>query len=472
LAVGILLSFSLSSHAGAAPGSVFAVAGDSLHLLAASAWIGGLLSLPILWLMTRDGTGREEFFPAVQRFSTLAASAVYIVLLTGVFSALVELPTLRSLGDTPYGVVLLAKLALVILALGIAYLNNRAVRGATHSADLPRRIAVEAGISALILVTVAFLVQTPTPRSLQVPAAPAAAGLPFNAIGFTGDLNIHLQVNPNQAGSNRFWTHLFMSDGSSIGEVQLVRLLFEYLDQPLGKSSIDLGPLGQGTFASEGANLSQVGQWAVDVYVRRRGMDDILARYTIDVLPGQASVAAPSRFGNPVPGMSALVLVGGLVLGAGLVPFLWRREVKVLAGTSYRAWLRLGGGVVCLGIIALVFGLTTARAAEVPLLERSNPVPATADSLARGEEVYLQACWICHGPTGLGDGPVGVTLNPRPPNLRIHTVPGVHTDGQLFEWVANGFPNSAMPEFSETYSEEDRWNVINYIRTFADGAAP
>ena len=472
LAVGILLSFSLSSHAGAAPGSLFAVAGDSLHLLAASAWIGGLLSLPILWLMTRDGSGREEFFPAVQRFSTLAASAVYIVLLTGVFSALVELPTLRSLWDTPYGVVLLVKLALVILALGIAYLNNRAVRAATHSAVLPRRIAVEAGISALILVTVAFLVQTPTPRSLQVPASPAAARLPFNAIGFTGDLNIHLQVDPNQAGSNRFWTHLFMSDGSSIGEVQLVRLLFEYLDQPLGKSSIDLGPLGQGTFASEGANLSQVGQWAVDVYVRRRGMDDILARYTLEVAAGQASAAAPSLFGHPVPGMPALVLVGGLVLCAGLVPFLWRREVKVLAGTSYRAWLRLGGGVVFLGIIALVFGLTTARAAEVPLLERSNPVPATADSLARGEEVYLQACWICHGPAGLGDGPVGVTLNPRPSNLRIHTVPGVHTDGQLFEWVANGFPNSAMPEFSETYSEEDRWNVINYIRTFAAGEVP
>jgi len=202
------------------------------------------------------------------------------------------------------------------------------------------------------------------------------------------------------------------------------------------------------------------------------GMDDILARYTLEVAAGQASAAAPSLFGHPVPGMPALVLVGGLLMCTGFVPFLWRREAKVLAGTSYRAWLRLAGGVVLLGIIALVFGLTTARAVEVPLLERSNPVPATADSLARGQEVYLQACWICHGPTGLGDGPVGVTLNPRPSNLRIHTVPGVHTDGQLFEWVANGFPNSAMPEFSETYSEEDRWNVINYIRTFAEGEVP
>lgn len=472
LAGGILLSFSVSSHAGAAPGSVFAVAGDSLHLLAAAAWIGGLMLLPILWLMTREGPGRDEFFPAVRRFSTLASIAVYIVLLTGGFSALVELPTLRSLWETPYGLVLVAKLALVTLALGVAYFNNRAVRTGALAVGLPRRIALEVGISALILVSVAFLVQTPAPRSLEVPTAAASPGLPFNAIGFTGDLNIHLQVDPNQAGSNRFWTHLFTSDGSSIGEVQLVQLLFEYLDQPLGKSSIDLAPLGQGTFALEGANLSQAGQWAIEVYVRRRGMDDILARYTLEVLAGQASVASSSPFGHPVPGVPPLVLVGGVLMGTGFVPFLWRREVKVLAGTSYRAWLRLGGGVVLLGIIALVFGLTTAQAAEVPLRERSNPVPATADSLARGQEVYLQACWICHGATGLGDGPVGVTLNPRPSNLQIHTVLGVHTDGQLFEWVANGFPNSPMPEFSETYSEEDRWNVINYIRTFADGAAP
>jgi len=472
LAVGILLSFSLSSHAGAAPGSVFAVGGDGLHLLAASAWIGGLILLPILWLRTQGGSGRDEFFPAVRRFSTLASSAVYIVLLTGAFSALVELPALRALWETPYGLVLVVKLALVTLALGVAYFNNRAVRTTQLTSALPRRIALEAGISALIVASVAFLVQTPAPRSLEVPIAATSPGLPFNAIGFTGDLNIHLQVDPNQAGSNRFWSHLFTSDGSSIGEVQLVRLFFEYLDQPLGKSSIDLEPLGQGTFALEGANLSQAGQWAIEVYVRRRGMDDILARYALEVLSGQASVAGPSHFGHPVPGMPPLVLLGGLMLCAGFVPFLWQRELKVIASNSYRSWLRLGLALALIGVGALVFGLTTARAAEVPLLERNNPVPATADSLARGQEVYLQACWICHGPTGLGDGPVGVTLKPRPSNLRVHMVPGIHTDGQLFEWVTNGFPNSGMPEFSETYSEEDRWHVINYIRTLADGAAP
>jgi mono/diheme cytochrome c family protein len=46
-------------------------------------------------------------------------------------------------------------------------------------------------------------------------------------------------------------------------------------------------------------------------------------------------------------------------------------------------------------------------------------------------------------------------------------VPGIHTDGQLLEWITNGFPNSAMPAFGDSYSEEDRWHVINHIRTLA-----
>ena len=69
--------------------------------------------------------------------------------------------------------------------------------------------------------------------------------------------------------------------------------------------------------------------------------------------------------------------------------------------------------------------------------------------------------------SGKGDGPVGITLNPRPADLTYHATPGVHTDGQLFEWIANGYPNSAMPAFKTYLSDTDRWNLVNYIRTLA-----
>ena len=64
---------------------------------------------------------------------------------------------------------------------------------------------------------------------------------------------------------------------------------------------------------------------------------------------------------------------------------------------------------------------------------------------------------------------MGLTLNPSPADLTVHTAPGVHPDGQLFVWITDGFPgNTVMPVFRNILSNEERWHIINYIRTFAD----
>jgi mono/diheme cytochrome c family protein/uncharacterized membrane protein len=97
----------------------------------------------------------------------------------------------------------------------------------------------------------------------------------------------------------------------------------------------------------------------------------------------------------------------------------------------------------------------------------NNPVPATDASLLSGKSFYEQNCLPCHGPQGKGDGPAGLALRPPPADLTIHTAPGVHPDGQLFEWITNGYPGSAMPAFSKLLTEEQRWNLVNYIRTLA-----
>jgi len=472
LAALILLSFSASSHASAAAGSLYVILSDFLHLTSASAWVAGLVLLPILGLGSRRAGGREEFFHLIQRFSLVAGAAVYILAFTGIFAALVELPTLRALWTTPYGQVLLVKSGFFGVALGFAYFNNRTVRSGEASSRLPQRIAWEGGFGILLVVSVSFLVQTPTPRSLAAPSPPAAASLPFSSILTADDLTIHLQVDPNQAGSNRFWLHLFRMDGSSIGEVQLVRLLFDFQDQALGKSIADLDPLGQDTFGTEGAYLSQAGSWKLQVYVRRRGVDDVLSSFDLRVAPGAAASTPPAPLGRPVPGLPLLVLVGGLVVGIGLVPLLWRKELRNTFPAVFQKAIRAGGALTGIGFVALVFGIADLASAEVSPLERSNPIPASAESIARGQQIFTDSCAICHGPAGMGDGPVGVTLNPRPPDLQLHMLPGVHTDGQLFDWITNGFPNTAMPAFVNDYPEEDRWHVINFIRTFADRPAP
>jgi len=101
-----------------------------------------------------------------------------------------------------------------------------------------------------------------------------------------------------------------------------------------------------------------------------------------------------------------------------------------------------------------------------------DPVPPDERSLAIGKDVYTTNCETCHGETGRGDGPTGLRLVPRPADLRLHTAPGVHTDGELFYWVSYGFPNSAMPAWKDLLTEEQRWSAINYARaTFGNSGA-
>jgi putative copper resistance protein D len=118
--------------------------------------------------------------------------------------------------------------------------------------------------------------------------------------------------------------------------------------------------------------------------------------------------------------------------------------------------------------LTLAVALWGAALAPAPAQELRNPVPPSPDSLARGRSVYAEHCAICHGVNGRGDGPLARTMVPRPADLRVHLAEG-HSDAQLFDWVSNGVPDTAMGGFADVLSEEERWHVINYILTFVAG---
>jgi putative copper resistance protein D len=162
-----------------------------------------------------------------------------------------------------------------------------------------------------------------------------------------------------------------------------------------------------------------------------------------------------------VPELATRVLVGSqlVVLGvAGLLStlLLGRRRVIVALGAVVLTAFGVGLAVPPLAVDA--YPTTYFR----PL------VPYHATSIARGGALYREHCAACHGTTGAGDGPAGIRL-PRPPaDLRSgHT--GQHTAGDLFWWITHGIPRGGMPPFGERLTEEDRWDVINFVRTLAAG---
>ena len=337
LTAAALFTFAASSHAAAASGSGWAVAADFAHLVAAAVWAGGLIFLALLLFQLH----RRHTLPdpdwmvlLLTRYSLSAQIAVFVLALTGLFGSFVQLPDAPSLFTTTYGRVLLIKLVIVAAILALAYFNNRAVKRAqdtvANTSDLSRftrRVAAEAGMAAVLFISVAVLVQTPTPN-LPPPTAPAAPSLPFNEMAYDGDLAVHLQITPNQVGHNRYWVHLSHPDSSDIGDVQLVRLFFSHESGDMGQARLDLVDLGEDAFAAEGAFLNRDGQWNLSVYVRRRGMNDALAEITVPV-PSAQTVQQISRspWRNPVPRLPAETVVGALLIALSLVPLLWRRPL-------------------------------------------------------------------------------------------------------------------------------------------------
>ena len=97
------------------------------------------------------------------------------------------------------------------------------------------------------------------------------------------------------------------------------------------------------------------------------------------------------------------------------------------------------------------------------MLPAENPVGATAESIAAGEAAFRATCATCHGVGGRGDGPAADGLSVRPSDLRIH-VP-FHTDAELFAFATRGLSGTPMPGFAQELSAEDRWNLINYLRS-------
>ncbi|HEY7040851.1 MAG TPA: CopD family protein [Methylomirabilota bacterium] len=162
-----------------------------------------------------------------------------------------------------------------------------------------------------------------------------------------------------------------------------------------------------------------------------------------------------------LPGGASRVLIGGQIAVVGLL--------AVIVGLLLPSWrVLLGGG----GVAALALGLWVAlpplTVDAYPTTYRRPSVSYQAVSVASGEALYRAHCATCHGPGGRGDGPGGAGL-PKPPADLTAAHAAQHTVGDMFWWLTHGIPAAGMPPFGSVLSEEERWDLINFIRTLGAG---
>ena len=92
-----------------------------------------------------------------------------------------------------------------------------------------------------------------------------------------------------------------------------------------------------------------------------------------------------------------------------------------------------------------------------------------AADAARGAQVFAQYCATCHGPQGLGDGPVGKTLNPPPRNFQEGKFKYGMTSKDHFEVISNGAASKGgsplMAPWGKVIPEQDRICLVKYIES-------
>jgi mono/diheme cytochrome c family protein len=108
--------------------------------------------------------------------------------------------------------------------------------------------------------------------------------------------------------------------------------------------------------------------------------------------------------------------------------------------------------------------------------ELENPIPATFKSVARGQELYATYCQVCHGVTGMGDGPVSIAGEKQGPFIGVWplgTATG-QSDGYIYNLIRIGNGGQAgyqMPSYARI-PDEDRWHIVNYVRYLQQGGQP
>ena len=122
----------------------------------------------------------------------------------------------------------------------------------------------------------------------------------------------------------------------------------------------------------------------------------------------------------------------------------------------------LTGGTLAVALaVVLAFGVHVD-----PGRTLQNPIERSDASVASGELLFATSCSQCRGMSGGGDGVLAGTLPTPPENFRVH-VP-FHADGVLFTWITDGVRGTGMPAWKDVLSEQERWNLVNFLRASFD----
>lgn len=321
-AVPTLGSFVIEGHQRTVEPLWLLAGSDAVHLAAAAMWVAGLITIgAALRRPQRDARSAVATARLVGRFSAVALFTVGAVTVSGVAMAVPLVGTPDALLQTPYGRLLLVKLAAVLVVVGLAVYNRQRLvprlraavapaggapdeRGPEHddtagdhggdtsegpaapAAPSPtwRRLATTVRVEAVVLLIVALV----TGSLATTQPASEAAGLggwyevtePLDE-----DLELDLVVDPNRVGRNTIHIYVLEGTGRPADGVDDLTLELTYPEQDVGPIPVEPFFAGTGHWIATVDDLTFPGDWEVEVTAGLGRFDEASTTVTVPVAP-------------------------------------------------------------------------------------------------------------------------------------------------------------------------------------------
>jgi copper transport protein len=280
LAIGatyLAITPALAGHASIeSPVAVF-FPSDVLHVLSGSVWVGGiaclLLALPAA---TRRLEGPERsrlLLAALARFSPIALGAVVVIAVTGVIQAYIDVRSFHGLFHTTYGALIIVKVVLLLVLIGLGWVNRERVipalqrvvgdgRSPGGIGELARRtMRGELALMLCVFGVTAALIS-------YAPPIDAASG-PFSTNTTIGSAELEMTVEPAKVGLNTIHLYLINAkDGTQFTATKELTATAKLSSKGIGPLSLKPIPAGPGHYVFNSAVLSPGGTWEIEIIDR------------------------------------------------------------------------------------------------------------------------------------------------------------------------------------------------------------
>jgi copper transport protein len=282
----LALTPALGGHAATQSPVAVLVPSDVVHVVAMSAWLGGLVFLLVAVpaaTRTLAPADRTRLLAAtLQRFSPLALAAVIALAATGTIQALLEVRNLDALTGTAFGRAVAIKALLLCVLIGLGAINRQRVvptlrrlaAGGEAPGDagrlLRRTLRAEVALIVAVLAVTGALTGYPPPT-----AATAASAGPVSVTQRMGPLDLQLTVDPAAVGPNAVHMYLFKAaDGAPFTGTKELKVKASLRSRNIGPLDLTLHRAGPGHFVADAVTLSPGGDWSIAVTDRVSDFDE------------------------------------------------------------------------------------------------------------------------------------------------------------------------------------------------------